>query len=449
MSAGSDVRNRDEWRVELEAAIRPLASSVTARRHGLPPLDNAAYRKLAEEATVNPAAARALREYLVSTHADPSDVIDLIVEHPDVGEVFDGEGEDAATFVAMPGGGFRVELKQMAGRIARVAIIRGEAAAARETDELLALAGRGRLPGYEVAVVRGLTVERVTPLGPGAFVTTYSDAVKRGLARKREPEPLGFGPDHEADGASVVYREMTWRPCLVKPLTSADIGKRPPTAKFGGRSGPMLNVVLGCLSLVTERRVELVEILSCAPAFTDIIPNLAPGSSMGYVITDEWPAEDLTRGHASKVGSLLQAWPGVKGGNQRRLELGLARLVSSTRRNRGRFWIEDRILDVAVALEVLYSLDAGELTHKLSTRAAYLLGSGSAEDRVDVFDAVRDLYEVRSSIVHGRGRMDRAERERAQQVAKRGFDIGRESLVVLLNRRVEPNWKRVTLSAEE
>ena len=94
-----------------------------------------------------------------------------------------------------------------------------------------------------------------------------------------------------------------------------------------------------------------------------------------------------------------------------------------------------------MALEVLYSLDAGELTHKLSTRAAYFLGPGSAEDRVDVFDAVHDLYEVRSSIVHGRGRMDRAERERAQQVAKRGFEIGRESLVVLLNRRVEPNWK--------
>ena len=313
MSVGSDVRNRDEWRVELEAAIRPLASSVTAGRHGLPPLDNAAYRKLAEEATVDPPAARALREYLVSTHADPSDVIKLIVEHPDVGEVFDGEGEDAATFVVKPGGGFRVELKQMASRIARVAIIRGEAAAARETDELLARAGRGQLPGYEVAVVRGLTVERVTPIGLGAFVTTYSDAVERGLAKKREPEPLGFGPDHEADGASVVYREMTWRPCLVKPPTSADFGKRPAKVKFGGRSGPMLNVVLGCLSLVTEHRVELVEILSCAPAFTDIIPNLAPGSSVGYEMTDQWRAEDLTSGQASKVAALLEAWTGGQG----------------------------------------------------------------------------------------------------------------------------------------
>ena len=70
-----------------------------------------------------------------------------------------------------------------------------------------------------------------------------------------------------------------------------------------------------------------------------------------------------------------------------------SRLLSgpwSTRRNRGRFWLEDRILDIAVALEVLYGLKGGELTHNLSTRAAYLLGCGSA-GRVDVFEAVQEL----------------------------------------------------------
>lgn len=434
--------------MEFEAAIRPLASSVGATRYGLPPLDNAAYRNLARTAKTDPNAAQALHEYLPSLQADAGDAIGLVVNHPDVGDVFDGEGEDAATFVTMPGHGFRVELRQAVERVARIAVIRGEAAAAWEIDEFLALAGRGQLAGHEVAVVRGLAVDGIVPLAPGTFVTTYRDAVGRGLAKERKPEPFDFGPDHEADGASVVYREMTWRPCLVRPRTASDERKLAPKPKYGEASGPAFSVVLDLLSLAMEQRLEVVEILSCAPSFTDIDPNFAPGSSTWFTIHDQWSVQHLTNGQALRVGTMLQAWAGAKGRNRRQLELGLARLVSSIRRNRGRFPLEDRILDVAVALEVLYGLEGGELTHKLSTRAAHLLGGDSAEKRVDVFDRVQNLYRARSSIVHGRKRLDRGERKRAQEAAESGFEIGRESLVQLLHRSVEPDWKRVTLSAE-
>ena len=88
------------------------------------------------------------------------------------------------------------------------------------------------------------------------------------------------------------------------------------------------------------------------------------------------------------------------------------------------------------------------MTHKLSTRAAYLLGNASTQKRVDVFGAVNDLYAARSRIVHGRRRMDRVKREHAQKVAERGFEIGRDTLVELLNRGVMPDWTRVTLSSE-
>ena len=446
--AGGNGRNRRDWREQFETAIRPLASSVTAARYGLPSLDNAAYRTLAKQAEQNPRAASMLQQYLPRIHVDAGVVIDLIVEHPEVGEVFDRQGEDTATFVTMPGKGFRVELKQMAERLAGLAVIRGDAAAAADVDEFLALAGQGQLPGYEVAVIRGLTVKGVLPLGRGAFVTAYGNAVERGLSRKREPEPLDFGPDHEADRASVVFREMTWQPCLVRPSTLRDLGERPPRAKFAGISGPELGIVFDFLSLVTEQRIELVEILSCAPAFSEVNPNFSPGTSTRWTITDRWSVEELTGAQASEVEDLLQAWTVFKGEERTRLELGLARLVSSIRRGRGRFWLEDRVLDVAVALEVLYGLEGGELTHKLSTRAAYLLGNASTQKRVDVFGAVNDLYAARSRIVHGRRRMDRVKREHAQKVAERGFEIGRDTLVELLNRGVMPDWTRVTLSSE-
>ena len=84
----------------------------------------------------------------------------------------------------------------------------------------------------------------------------------------------------------------------MSPPASLDIEERQPRADFAG--GPGLGVVLDCLSLVTAQRVELVEILSCAPGYLDINPNFAPGTSIGFVIPDEWRAKQLTTAQASR-----------------------------------------------------------------------------------------------------------------------------------------------------
>ena len=45
-------------------------------------------------------------------------VIGLVLKHPAAGGVFEGQDKDAATYVTMPGKGFRVELTQFARRAA-------------------------------------------------------------------------------------------------------------------------------------------------------------------------------------------------------------------------------------------------------------------------------------------------------------------------------------------
>ena len=328
--------------------------------------------------------------------------------------------------------------------------MRGDDVAATELDNFLTFASQGQLLGYEVVVFRGLAVEGAVNLGPGTRLASYKEAVRRGLVRKREPEPLNVGPDYERMRASVLFREMTWSPCLVGPSTVKDFGADRPASEFGWVSGPSLGVILDLLSLVTAQRVEMVEILSCAPDFIDVNPNLGPGSSMGFVIPDQWQVGDLTSAQAMEVGEWLEAWASFSD-ERGVLELVLARLVSSFRRHRGGFWLEDRILDVAIALEVLYGLDSGELTHKLSTRAAYLL-DGGPERRIEVFDAVGRLYGARSRIVHGVGRTNPSKRKGgrkdAEEVARLGFEIGKETLSKLLNRGALPDWKKVVLSAE-
>lgn len=438
------------WRSAFAEALRPLSESLTASRYGLPSLDNAAYRALARQATRNIETRALLAEYLPRVHVDEGQVIDLFVEHPEVGNVSSGRGRDRATFVTMPGHGFRVELKQLAERAARIAVMRGDEVAATELDEFLTLASQGQLPGYEVVVLYGLAVESAVDLGPGTRLASYEEAIQRGLVRKRRPEPLDVGPDYERMRASVLFREMTWCPCLVGPSAAKDLGARWPTSKFGWESGPSLGVILDLLSLVTAQRIEMAEILSCAPDFVDVNPNLGPGSSTWFVIPDQWQVVELTSAQATEVREWLETWASF-GAERGVLELGLARLVSSFRRHRGRFRLEDRVLDIAVALEVLYGLDSGELTHKLSTRAAHLLGR-EPERRVEVFDAVGRLYGARSRIVHGGGSTKpskrRNNREDAEQVAQLGFEIGKDTLWKLLNRGTLPDWKKVVLSAE-
>ena len=50
----------------------------------------------------------------------------------------------------------------------------------------------------------------------------------------------------------------------------------------------------------------------------------------------------------------------------------------------GRFQADDKILDVAIALERMYELDRSEISFKLKTRAACFLrdGNGSSSARV-------------------------------------------------------------------
>lgn len=62
---------------------------------------------------------------------------------------------------------------------------------------------------------------------------------------------------------------------------------------------------------------------------------------------------------------------------------------------------EDKIIDVAIALEALYLPDAGESTFKLAVRASWYLGEDQ-ESRTKLFEVFKELYKYRSKVVHGK-----------------------------------------------
>lgn len=105
---------------------------------------------------------------------------------------------------------------------------------------------------------------------------------------------------------------------------------------------------------------------------------------------------DLPEVTRESVAGLLPAYRDLSPDDKDRIMLALQRLI----RSRSQFIPGNRAIDLAIVLEVLFmNRDSGEHSHKISVRAARLLGA-SLEQRRTMFDQVRRLYDMRSSMVH-------------------------------------------------
>ena len=114
----------------------------------------------------------------------------------------------------------------------------------------------------------------------------------------------------------------------------------------------------------------------------------------------------------------------------------IARLAEALARS-GQFQTEDKILDVAIALERMYELDGGEISFKLKTRAAWFLETRAAR-RLRVFRAVDEFYRARSTIVHRRQKGSSTETK--SEAFRKGFEVARKTVVALLERGRPPDW---------
>ena len=438
--------DRTAWIGALERALGPLVESATAGRIGLQPLTNDQYRALGEQAEFDTNAREIFDQYLPELNADPTEVVDLLSQHPAIVPNVAGAGKDIATFVEMPSKGFRIEFRMLARHLTRSAIKRGCQSTAAHLERFLTLSAASRVPGYEITVFRGLTMSGETEIAPGLEIVSYQRAADRGLVRNEAPGPTNNMPDYLGMGALVLAREMTWGPCLVPPKTSKDIGTNA-VPRFRWLTGHDLHIVFDLISIVTSHRIQVLSVLCCAPEFVDVDPNFGPGSSTGFLHADHWTKKEVTGEHLNQLQDRLRAWPRFDANNRDTLELAVSRLASSIQRNRGRFWVQDRILDAAIALEMMYDLESTELSYKLATRAGHLLAD-ETEKRVGVSRRMKSFYNARSNIAHGsRGKKKKnGKRSNLEEIADSGSDLARKTLWKLLERGDFPDWERLVMS---
>ena len=78
-------------------------------------------------------------------------------------------------------------------------------------------------------------MEGVTELGPGTCLASYDEALACDLLREEPPGPWNDDPDYRGMQAVVLFREMTWSPCLVTPRASKHSYDSMPATSFAWR----------------------------------------------------------------------------------------------------------------------------------------------------------------------------------------------------------------------
>ena len=109
--------------------------------------------------------------------------------------------------------------------------------------------------------------------------------------------------------------------------------------------------------------------------------------------------------------------------------------------------MDDKILDVAIALERLYEPENPELNFRLKTRAACFL-EADMDGRKEVFKEIGRFYSARSAIVHGGKRKKHDEDQIAEDrlaVFETGCELARRTLLKLLRDGRPEDWNDVVL----
>jgi hypothetical protein len=129
-----------------------------------------------------------------------------------------------------------------------------------------------------------------------------------------------------------------------------------------------------------------------------------------------------------------------------RIQRILYRLSQAKRRTQ----IEDKILDLGIALEMLLLQDnrnREQLSLSFRLRGSWLIGQ-SAEDRHEKYLRLRDIYNYRSDVAHG-GMLCRGEEAKIENM-RRSFPVYQrlaEDICQKIIKGGKPDWTRLVLGA--
>ena len=449
-----------DWIRRLGAALEDIATRATPRYAPLPPMPTGirpigeydsvlrlGYQRLAARAKHDRTAWKRFNESHLWVRTDPAEARAILREHALLTPWLVGSGKDEAVKIKILNQTRPANLTWLVKCLAKLSVKEGGEEAARRLHRFLTAAANTRIPAHEIIVVHGLIVAERIDLGSGAYLTPYEDA-RIDFELPDEPEPF---QEKRTPNAVALTRSLEFGPIIGLPekdsgFAGMKVRYRFPTdyqidlerwfhdAKF---LVDVLSIAVRAPLLSRTRYVQLPEWIQ------EIDSNFAHWNrdSRGFV-SDAWPKGlELSKSGADTFVALSRDWY-AKPEEPPALALAMRRLATSFSRPGGRFGDEDRILDVAIALEIFYG---GKKGHQLAKRAARLLGADATE-QIRTYDQARRFYSVRSRLVHTEG--PAPARDSLYGELEAGWDLACRSLGSLLKCDMRVNWAQVRPNLE-
>ena len=152
----------------------------------------------------------------------------------------------------------------------------------------------------------------------------------------------------------------------------------------------------------------------------------------------------LTPDQADEINSVITSFLDLPDNEKTRFSRVLSRLSQAKRRQQ----IEDKILDLGIALEMAL-LDDNKNHHQLSLsfrlRGSWLIAADETE-RLSIYGMLRDIYDYRSQVAHS-GALCGNDRKKIKAVREsfEDFSMVAERIVRKLIREGRPDWSKLLL----
>ena len=363
-------------------------------------------------------------------------LLEVLLEHPRIAEASDySNGE---WIVGLDLGVSRVNRFQMTFMLQSLvdyALEHSPESAANDLAELIQRGDDKDLSIYDVVLFRGLHVDSRYDFPSGLSIVSFEEA------RQYMSEDLAYsllrgnGVTDDGPIGALIY-EVKWGPALVP--VQYNMEHNWPASSETFRDDALLLVDL--LALTHEVGVvstgwqtsgvkhQIERLVGRAPSF-DFAYRYVSG---GYEVNLKSPTTPAV--FAEGLADCAQLYSKMPSDDVR-LRLALSRLASSLSRT-GIHAAFDKIIDVAIALEVMYELDASRgKGDQLSRRARHLIGR-DREDNRWIRKVAKGLYDLRSDIAHGTLPGD------TEQAYLDGLRLGRRTLAHLIHSGPPADWDR-------
>jgi len=198
--------------------------------------------------------------------------------------------------------------------------------------------------------------------------------------------------------------------------------------------------------------LNLLNNVSCLPYFSTSYPSKGTpfgpfgGSGGGSSIYDVvgYSLTKISNKDREVIGDLMKSYDNFDGQEKSRMQRVISRLSQAKRRSQ----IEDKILDLGIAMEMLLLQDNPnneQLSLSFRLRGSWLLGD-SPRDRIKIYGHLKDIYKYRSQVAHS-GVLCKGNTTKIKSVRKKFiiYQSYAENICRKIIKEGKPDWDKVVL----